>query len=138
LRQRPKTPEKLFSSLDPQNNQRRCSVLVQPVSGNIHWLKLPKSPLLQLIRMLRNTRSRCGIMAVKQPAWQRSIVIDTQGSQSVVVWNPGSEGARKRADVPDDGWQDFLCIEAANTGPDVIALAPGKEHSLGQTLCVIS
>jgi len=67
------------------------------------------------------------------PAWQRRIVIDTQGSQSVVVWNPGSETARTMADVPDDGWQDFFCIEAANAGPDVIVLAPGAEHRLAQT-----
>ena len=71
------------------------------------------------------------------PVWQRRIVIDTQGSQSVVVWNPGSEGARKIADMPDDGWQDFFCIEAANAGPDVIVLAPGAEHWLGQTLSVV-
>jgi glucose-6-phosphate 1-epimerase len=71
------------------------------------------------------------------PVWQRRIVIDTQGSQSVVVWNPGSEGARKMADVPDDGWQDFFCIEAANAGPDVITLTPGAEHRLGQTLSII-
>lgn len=71
------------------------------------------------------------------PAWQRRIVIDTQGSESVVVWNPGSEGARKMAHVPDDGWQDFFCIEAANAGPNVIALAPGAEHRLGQRLSLI-
>jgi len=68
--------------------------------------------------------------------WQRRIVMDTRGSRSVVVWNPGSEGARKMADVPDDGWQDYFCIEAANAGPDVIALAPGAEHWLGQTLSI--
>ena len=71
------------------------------------------------------------------PVWQRRIVIDTQGSQSVVVWNPGSEGARKMSDVPDDGWRDFFCIEAANAGPDVIALAAGAEHRLEQTLSII-
>ena len=72
------------------------------------------------------------------PAWKRRIAIDTQGSQSVVVWNPGSESARKMIDVPDKGWQEFFCIEAANAGPDVIALAPGAEHWLGQTLSVVS
>jgi glucose-6-phosphate 1-epimerase len=70
------------------------------------------------------------------PAWQRHIVIDTLGSASVVVWNPGRETARAMADVPDDGWQDFFCIEAANAGPDVVMLAPGTAHSLGQTLSV--
>lgn len=71
------------------------------------------------------------------PAWKRSIMIDTQGSQSVVVWNPGSETARMMADVPAEGWQDFFCIEAANAGPDVIALVPGAEHRLGQTLSIV-
>ena len=71
------------------------------------------------------------------PLWQRSIMINTRGSQSVVVWNPGCEGARKIADLPDDGWQDFFCIEAANAGPDVIALAPGAQHRLEQTLSIV-
>jgi len=75
-----------------------------------------------------------GRYVLADPGWQRRIVIDTCGSQSVVVWNPGSEGARRMADMPDDGWQEFFCIEAANAGPDVIALAPGAEHWLGQTL----
>ena len=77
-----------------------------------------------------------GRYTLTDPAWQRSLVIDTEGSQSVVVWNPGPEGARSIADVPDDGWQDFFCIEASNAGPDVIALAPGAEHRLGQTLSI--
>ena len=67
-------------------------------------------------------------------AWRRRIMIDTLGSQSVVVWNPGSEGARKIVDVPDDGWRNFFCIEASNAGPDVIALVAGAEHRLEQTL----
>lgn len=70
------------------------------------------------------------------PGWQRSIAIRTLGSRSVVVWNPGSEGARKMADVPDDAWQSYFCIEAANAGPDVIALVPGAEHCLGQVLSI--
>ncbi len=70
------------------------------------------------------------------PAWQRRIVIDTLGSASVVVWNPGHETVRAMADVHDDGWQDFFCIEAANAGPDVVVLAPGAAHSLVQTLSV--
>ena len=77
-----------------------------------------------------------GRYVLTDPGWQRRIVIDTCGSRSVVVWNPGSEGARRMADMPDDSWQDYFCIEAANAGPDVIALAPGAEHWLGQTLSI--
>jgi len=70
-------------------------------------------------------------------AWQRQVVVETHGSQSVVVWNPGREGARRMADVPDQGWRDYFCIEAANAGPDVVALAPGAEHALAQELSII-
>lgn len=77
-----------------------------------------------------------GRYTLSDPAWQRRIVIATEGSQSVVVWNPGSEGARGIADLPDDGWADFFCIEASNAGPDVVQLAPGAEHRLGQTLSI--
>ncbi|MDQ3060625.1 MAG: hypothetical protein M3R45_14080 [Pseudomonadota bacterium] len=40
------------------------------------------------------------------------------------------------AHVSDEGWQDFLCLEAANAGLDVVMLAPGAVHALGQTLSV--
>lgn len=68
------------------------------------------------------------------PAWQRQTSLTTQGSQSAVVWNPGAEGAAAMADVPDTAWKDFLCVEAANAGPDVVMLAPGVHHCLQQTL----
>ena len=69
--------------------------------------------------------------------WQRRIHIHTQGSQSVVVWNPGVEQARNMVDVPDTASQDFLCVEATNAGQDdVVTLAPGGQHRLTQTLAV--
>ena len=77
-----------------------------------------------------------GRYTLTDPAWQRRLVIETEGSQSVVVWNPGRAGARSIADMPDDGWQDFFCIEATNAGPDVVTLAPGAEHWLGQSLSI--
>lgn len=68
------------------------------------------------------------------PVWRRQISLTIQGSQSAVVWNPGAEGAAAMADVPDAAWKDFLCVEAANAGPDVVMLAPGAQHYLQQTL----
>jgi glucose-6-phosphate 1-epimerase len=70
------------------------------------------------------------------PAGGRQIHITTQGSQSVVVWNPGAETATKMVDVPDDGWMKFVCIEAANAGADRVTLAPGGQHALTQTIAV--
>jgi glucose-6-phosphate 1-epimerase len=70
------------------------------------------------------------------PCWQRQIVIDVEGSRSVVVWNPGDEAARQMPDVPDHGWSDFMCIEAANAGSDVALLQPGEACALTQCIRV--
>ncbi|MES2947229.1 MAG: D-hexose-6-phosphate mutarotase [Pseudomonadota bacterium] len=69
-------------------------------------------------------------------AWQRRIHVTTQGSQSLVVWNPGVEQARTMADVPETAAHAFLCLEASNAGADVVTLAPGAQHRLTQTLAV--
>ena len=69
-------------------------------------------------------------------AWQRRIHITTQGSQSLVVWNPGQELVHNLVDVPDGAWPDFLCLEAANAGSDLVTLQPGARHRLTQTLAV--
>ncbi len=67
-------------------------------------------------------------------AWRRCIHVTTEGSQSVVVWNPGPNQARRMADLPEGEWRNFLCVETANAGSDVVVLAPGEQHSLRQTL----
>ncbi len=73
---------------------------------------------------------------IRDPAWQRTIKIETTGSRSVVVWNPGPQTARQMVDVPDDSWAGFFCVEATNAGADVVHLAPGQSHTLTQTLKV--
>ena len=78
------------------------------------------------------------LYTLEDHAWQRRIHITTQGSQSLVVWNPGLEQVRTMADVPDAAWCDFLCLEAANAGADVVNLLPGTQHRLTQTLAVES
>jgi glucose-6-phosphate 1-epimerase len=73
---------------------------------------------------------------LSDPAARRKIHITTRGSKSVVVWNPGAATAAKMADVPDGGWHQFVCIEAANAGEDHITLAPGDQHSMTQILAL--
>ncbi|NDK38882.1 D-hexose-6-phosphate mutarotase [Pseudoxanthomonas gei] len=66
----------------------------------------------------------------------RRIELDTSGSRSLVVWNPGESGIGALGDAPAEGWRQFVCLEAANAGEDVITLAPGRSHTLQQTLRV--
>ena len=72
--------------------------------------------------------------AVADPALQRHIHLQTQGSRSVVLWNPGPEGARTLADMPDDAWNAFVCLETSNAGADTVTLSPGASHTLVQRL----
>ncbi len=68
------------------------------------------------------------------PAGGRRIRLDTFGSRSLVVWNPGAAGARDIADMPDDQWRRFVCLEAANASEDAIELEPGQRHRLSQVI----
>ena len=72
------------------------------------------------------------------PAGGRRIRLDTFGSRSLVVWNPGQTGAAAIADMPDDGWRTFVCLEAANAGEDAIELEPGQRHRLSHVVSASS
>jgi len=76
-----------------------------------------------------------GRYVLHDPVLKRRITLETQGSRSLVAWNPGAEAAAKMADV-GDGWRDYVCLEAANAGPDVVTIPAGGRHVLQQTLSV--
>ncbi len=77
-----------------------------------------------------------GAVQVVDPVWHRTLDIEKSGSRATVVWNPWIEKSKRLADLPDDAYHDFLCIEAANTGGDVVKLAPNGTHMLGQVIRV--
>ena len=54
------------------------------------------------------------------------MTISRDGFDDVVVWNPGPAKAAAMADLPDDGWLQMLCVEAATIGRPV-TLAPGQD-----------
>ena len=59
-----------------------------------------------------------------------TIVLKQQGSNSLVVWNPWIEKAKKMIDMPDDGYKSMLCLETGNIGEDKKILQPNKSHIL--------
>ena len=70
------------------------------------------------------------------PAGQRKIRLTTSGSKTLVVWNPGAEFIKTFADLPPEGWRNYVCLEAANCGADVIELGTDDSHVLQQTISV--
>ncbi|MEO0445701.1 MAG: D-hexose-6-phosphate mutarotase [Verrucomicrobiota bacterium] len=60
----------------------------------------------------------------------RTITLSSRNSQSAVVWNPWIERSQSLADLPDQAYLRFLCVETANVGRDQRTLTPGESTSL--------
>lgn len=63
---------------------------------------------------------------------KKKIKVSGTGHDSVVIWNPWEDGAKKMVDFPDDGYKEMLCIEMANTKE--IELKPRQSHTLTQLI----
>ncbi|MFI4979492.1 MAG: D-hexose-6-phosphate mutarotase [Nevskiales bacterium] len=59
--------------------------------------------------------------------------IESAGFADAVVWNPGSERGAALSDLDQEGYRNFLCVEAAAIGVPV-KLAPGARWSGMQKL----
>ena len=62
-------------------------------------------------------------------------IAQSPGFGQTVVWNPGAALCAKLADMPADGWQHMVCVEAAQIDAPV-PLAPGATWTGWQQLTV--
>lgn len=62
---------------------------------------------------------------------QRRVAIASSGNRTVVVWNPWAEVAAEMADLRDDDYLRFVCVETTNAATDVISIPAGGEYRLG-------
>jgi glucose-6-phosphate 1-epimerase len=66
--------------------------------------------------------------------FKNRVRVSKTGSKVTVVWNPGPVATKKIADIPDDGYNGFVCVEAANAYKDAITLAGGEQHTISTTI----
>lgn len=69
-------------------------------------------------------------LVVEDPALNRKIHIHSTGSQTAIVWNPWIDNAAKMADLADDDYKKFVCVETANAANDVVSVLPGTKGRL--------
>lgn len=62
-----------------------------------------------------------------------TIIISQKNANSTVVWNPWTNKSRQMMDFPDQAFLEMLCVEAANTGQDIL-VQPGQSHSIYQVI----
>ncbi|MDY0135967.1 MAG: D-hexose-6-phosphate mutarotase [Thiomicrospira sp.] len=67
----------------------------------------------------------------------RDIVMDKINSASTIVWNPGAEGVKAFADMPDDQYEFMVCAEAGNALQNGYELKAGAKHTMGMVLSAV-
>lgn len=79
----------------------------------------------------------CKGAIIKDKVLGRSIIADKEGSRVTVVWNPHAKDCKNFKDIPDDGYKNFICIEATNTYDNIIELHNGHSHTTAVILSEI-
>ncbi|MGD9930518.1 MAG: D-hexose-6-phosphate mutarotase [Mangrovibacterium sp.] len=67
-------------------------------------------------------------VVISDPVFRRRILVEKTGSKVTTVWNPGQEACATIGDLPEDGYESFVCVEAVNAFDNLISLAPGETH----------
>ncbi|WP_225976627.1 MULTISPECIES: aldose epimerase [Corynebacterium] len=68
----------------------------------------------------------------------RTLTITSQGTDHVVVWNPGAAADENIGDLQQGDWKRFVCVEPALLGPDSAGHSVGPEDwaAIGMTVKV--
>jgi len=75
-------------------------------------------------------------LTLQDPGNQRVIHICKTGSQGTVVWNPWTVLTPNFADLAEDSWEHFVCVEVVNAADDRITLTPGATHGMAMDIAV--
>jgi glucose-6-phosphate 1-epimerase len=80
-----------------------------------------------------NTKATC---VLRDPVWNRRIIVEKSGSDSTVVWNPWIDKTKGMSDMAPDDWKKMLCVETANADDNAVHLPPGESHKLTASIRV--
>lgn len=75
-------------------------------------------------------------LSIADSAMGRRIRIRAEGSRTAVVWNPWAAIARSMADLDEEEYRRFVCVETANAGNESIEIPAGSEYRLAAVYSV--
>ena len=117
------------------------NLVINGLEGSTHLDKLSGAPAESQIETLTLVPpmdsvylDQTGDVSIADAGHQRRIVIEKQHADSAVVWNPGPETVKGFADVPDDLWPEFVCVEAGNIFDNAVMIASGDKHTMTMML----
>jgi len=68
------------------------------------------------------------VCVIHDPFFTRNIRIEKKGSKCSTVWNPWAEACEQMNDMPNEGYETFVCLETVNKINDSIVVLPGESH----------
>ena len=69
-------------------------------------------------------------LVIDDPSLNRKIKVTATNSKTAIVWNPGAEISAKMADLGDQDYEHFVCVETANAADEVIEVIAGEQYKL--------
>lgn len=69
-------------------------------------------------------------LTIHDTAHKRRIHITSKGNRTAVVWNPWVKISAEMADLEDDDYLRFICVETTNAATDRVHIQPGGEFRL--------
>lgn len=119
-------------------NIMQCSIegLAENYSDSLDSGKNKKAPAKLTVNAELDSihQTNEGDVMIKDTGNQRSIAVTNLGNDSVVVWNPWSDKSAAMADMPDNGYQNMLCIESAITAENGVLVKAGELHTLSTVI----
>ncbi|HWG28513.1 D-hexose-6-phosphate mutarotase [Actinospica sp.] len=74
-----------------------------------------------------------GVSRIEDPALNRRVEIRHHHNSDVVAWNPGPELSASMADLTDDGYRQFACVETARVSTPMTS-TPDNPATLSATI----
>ncbi|MGL5793359.1 MAG: D-hexose-6-phosphate mutarotase, partial [Waterburya sp.] len=69
-------------------------------------------------------------LIIDDAALNRKIKITANNSKTAIVWNPGAIISANMADLGDQDYQYFVCVETANAANEIIEVPIGTEYQM--------
>lgn len=69
-------------------------------------------------------------LVIHDMVMKRRIHILSRGNRTAVVWNPWAKISAEMADLQDDDYLRFICVETTNAATDTVNIQPGSEFRL--------
>lgn len=76
------------------------------------------------------------VSRIEDPTLNRAIEVHHHGHTDVVSWNPGPELSKSMADLTDDGYKEFVCVETARISQPM-ASEQDRPATLSTTITVV-